>query len=176
MPKGFGQLARRLREERGLTQGELAARVGVHMATIQRGESEERPKLRRSTVSDWLSALHRAAPVPREDAEALLTAAGVSLVLLQRVRAAEGAPPAQPLPSRVELLVGELLGLVGEAELVRVLGTLAAAWSPRGEAAPASPVRSLRRDERVDGVDYTLISPVARPEPPARQPGRRTGS
>jgi transcriptional regulator with XRE-family HTH domain len=45
-PETLGQVLRRLREAKGLTQAELGALVGVDQATVARWEAGARPRLR----------------------------------------------------------------------------------------------------------------------------------
>ena len=66
-PGGFGQLLRRLRQERGLTQRELARRLGLSQATICSYEAgRKHPSLQR------LSTLARALRVPEGELAPLL--------------------------------------------------------------------------------------------------------
>ncbi len=50
------QTLRRVREEQGLTQAELAKRLGVHRQTISRTETGKRP-LELGEFFDWAQAL-----------------------------------------------------------------------------------------------------------------------
>lgn len=75
----FGPLMRKLRSERGLTQVELADRVGVSLNTIQRGEHEkaERCPWRRSLAIAVIGELEKRAPLTQADAARYLELAGL---------------------------------------------------------------------------------------------------
>ncbi|MCC6660040.1 MAG: helix-turn-helix transcriptional regulator [Phycisphaerales bacterium] len=79
----YGKLLRRLREERGLSQRQLATAADIAQQTLQVQEGAERCRLRRSFVPRLYAALNRAAPVSAEDAKVLFESAGLTEALTQ---------------------------------------------------------------------------------------------
>lgn len=87
----FGQLLRRLREQRGASQAQLAELAHVSEFTIRRGEGSETSPWKRSTARDVYQALCAVAPLSKADAREFLTAVGLQGII-DVARTAEGMP------------------------------------------------------------------------------------
>lgn len=171
----FGELQRRLREERGLTQERLAAAVGSSEATIQRAEKARECVYRRSTATNVLRALHKEAPVPDTEARSFLIAAGLSENFLNALKAM--APVIeQSLHNPLHTIVDVLATQVG-AERVRIaLESLAAAWGVSTVTNQRASVRFVdhRREEGMDVRIYAPPqTPTASPSPNKRATPKR---
>lgn len=77
----FGALVRRLRQNRNLTQGQLANFAGVAINTIQRAELMPECTLKRSTLTVMLSALQNLAPLTRDEERDFARLSGLEGIL-----------------------------------------------------------------------------------------------
>jgi transcriptional regulator with XRE-family HTH domain len=176
-----GSLIRRLRDERGLTQAELARRAGVSELTIRNGEAAAVGAWRRTTATDVFLALDEALPISAADAGAYLGAMGISAALLESIRSAIPASVrAEAEAERAGRLAASLARAVGAARVLGVLEGLAAAWGVALAVEAAGSSRSVRTTEQIGGVTYEIISPVPPPVSGAdaargREPGRARG-
>lgn len=81
----LSKLMRDLRDERGLTQAELATRSGVSIPTIQRWETEGPKNARRRNLRDVFQALDEVAPIDAERSQAFIELTGIASIV-QAVR------------------------------------------------------------------------------------------
>lgn len=172
----FGALARSLREKRGWSQAQLAARAGVSGFTIRRGEASAKCVWKRSTVGDVLRALDQHTPVSEAEAREYLLAGGLSENFLSAARRLvdsirrESMPQADPLAEEAMHAARLLIDRAGPDRVLTVLQALSAAWGlPVSKAAGQSNgPRALVRETIEDAHrvrEYVPISEETIPRP-----------
>ncbi|MBY0263644.1 MAG: transcriptional regulator, partial [Phycisphaerales bacterium] len=143
----FGHLLRRLREERGLSQGQLASLAGLHENTVHRAELGGSCSLRGSNARELFHAIDKVAPLIPKDRVALSNAMGLPAMAthaetLQREAKESGAvkpgpdgvyePAGVPVDVRTaHYFLDELIDRVPAAAVLSAIENFAAAWNVR---------------------------------------------
>lgn len=122
---GWGVIVRRLREERGWTQAELALRAGVDQSQVSKIEGGSREDAKFSTVGKVADALGVSTDVLRGRAMSGLPVAELADALIERMRGGGGQQAAE-------------LGAESQATRKRDSRSLKAHRNPFGELDPAA--------------------------------------
>jgi DNA-binding XRE family transcriptional regulator len=189
----FGNLLKRLRSERGLTQSALADASGVSLGTIQRAEVESSCPWKATTAVDVLTALEARGSLSAADRKAFSEAAGVSPAAVTDFlkRIIEERFPQAVAAKADDLLNRQLAGKVKHAHVLLqlliaergedvALALMQGLVAGQGVASPpASVIEQSRSWVKIelpprDGWAVTLHGPpVAPPASPAKPRARR---
>ncbi len=192
MVQTLGQLVTRLREERGMTQTQLAAASGVGSGTISRIERDSENQVRRSTMGRLIASLDEAGSIPTQDLEQLYSLAGMTKLVVAVKGGVTGSAPANrlseytatlnPDAARCHWYIADLVDRIGVLPVLKILEGVAqiagVALEPPVEIprtiAHISP--PIQRDGYVEQV-VTDFEVPAKPAAPATRPvdRRRVG-
>ena len=168
----FGELLRRLRLERGLSQEGLAAAARVSGPTIRNAEKQADSKFFGTTASAILKALEKEARLSDKDRASFASMAGIPAYVdaLPEPAAAE-----DPDSVTAVMYVQRLLQEAGPTRTIAALEALAAAWDLDLPPRVRSGVQAIKHQVQVGDVKATVYTPVDQPPQPAPpRPNRRT--
>ena len=181
----FGELLFKLRDARGMSQGQLADRAGLSSATIHRGEKSASCPWRKSVAREVFDALDRREHVDEADTRAYFALAGMTAPTNRQPSQAQQAlrilnidPDAVSIHAWVDRLIEE----VGAIRLISALEGLASAWNidlpPRDrikrQPLPSAPIPAVRHTVEEPGVRADIYTPTKPPQKPKPTIKRRT--